>query len=476
MSRPAQTETICAIATPLGKGGLGIIRFSGPDALSIAGRCILLQKRPASPGRTRSEAGLDHLESHRVHHGWFVDPSTQEPIDEILITPMRAPRSYTREDVVEISGHGGPATLARMLEGCLTAGARLAAPGEFTKRAFLNGRLDLTQAEAVMALIHAESEAAHRLALRQLQGDVAVAIRSLREALLALLADCEAMLDFVEDGLTFSPMEQLRARLDHGRIRVAELLQSHRTGQLLCDGVRTIIIGRPNVGKSSLFNRLLHRDRAIVTPYPGTTRDLIEETMTIDGLPLRLMDTAGLRDSPDPIEQEGIQRARRSWEEADLVLMVLDGSQPLQPDDWSLITQLKNDNTIIVFNKIDISYPVDSATVISRFPTIPTIQISATQGIGCDQLKEAISRRLFEKAGDPSNRVIISQARHRQALQAAVESLDRAASAAQSGLSPEFIASDLHEAVHQLGSILGVKEAISDELLDQIFSRFCIGK
>jgi len=474
MTRSSSTETICAIATPLGIGAVGIIRLSGPDALSIIGK-IFSSHHGGPPGGGAAPT-IEHAASHTVHHGWMVDPASGEPVDEVLVTVMRAPRSYTREETVEISGHGGPMVLARTLELCLTAGARLAEPGEFTKRAFLNGRLDLTQAEAVMALIHAESETARRIALRQLRGDVADSIRAIRDALLVLLAQCEASLDFVEQGVEELPAERLAGRLDAIQQDLTILLKSAQAGELLREGIQTVIAGRPNVGKSSLFNRLLRKERAIVTPFPGTTRDLLEEMLVINGFPLRLIDTAGIRTTPDPIEQEGLQRAHRSVEDADLVLLVLDGSQPLQPDDWLLIDTIQINRTIIVFNKMDLCDPIDFALVSVRLPTVPLIKLSASSGAGCDQLKEQIGRLLTERTGGMAERAMISSSRHQQALTATADSIARARIAAADGLSAECIACDLNEAIRQLGGVLGVDGAFTEELLDNIFSQFCIGK
>jgi len=470
MTRFSSTDTICAIATPLGIGAVGIVRLSGPDALSIIGKIFAFQRGGVS------SSTLEHVASHTVHHGWMVDPASGEAVDEVLVTLMRAPRSYTREETVEISGHGGPMVLARILELCLTAGARLAEPGEFTKRAFLNGRLDLTQAEAVMALIHAESETAHRIALRQLRGDVADSIRAIRDALLVLLAQCEASLDFVEQGVAEPSADHFRHQLDAIYQNIETLLDSARVGQLLQEGIQTVIAGRPNVGKSSLFNRLLRKERAIVTPFPGTTRDLLEEMLVIKGFPLRLIDTAGIRTTPDPIEQEGMQRAHHSVEDADLVLLVLDGSQPLEPDDWLLINTINTNRTLIIFNKIDVCYPIDFSSVAARQPTVPLVKLSAVNGTGCDRLKEEIGRLLTERTGGMAEQAMISSSRHQQALMAAADSTARARTAVADGLSAECIACDLNEAISQLGSLLGLDGTFTEELLDNIFGQFCIGK
>jgi tRNA modification GTPase len=470
MTRLRSTDTICAIATPLGIGAVGVVRLSGPDALSVIRKIFSFQRSGTAP------SALEAAASHTVHHGWMIDPASGEPVDEVLLTLMRAPRSYTREETVEISGHGGPMVLARILELCLAAGARLAEPGEFTKRAFLNGRLDLTQAEAVMALIHAESETAHRLALRQLRGDVADSVRAIREALLVLLAQCEASLDFVEQGIAEPSSDHLRSQLDAIGRQIDALLESARVGALLREGIQTVIAGRPNVGKSSLFNRLLRKDRAIVTPFPGTTRDLLEELLVINGFPLRLIDTAGIRITPDPIEREGMLRAHRTVEDADLVLLVLDGSQPLQPDDWRLIDKINTNRTLIVFNKIDVCDPIDFDSVAGRQPTAPLVKLSATKGTGCDQLKDAIGRLLTERTGGMAERAMISSSRHQQALTATADSINRARTAVEQGLAAECIACDLNESIRQLGGLLGVDGTITEELLDNIFSQFCIGK
>jgi len=463
-------DTICAIATPLGIGAVGVVRVSGPDALSVV-ETIFAPRRRGGPSPTLADAP-----SHTVHHGWMTDPATGEPVDEVLVTLMRAPRSYTCEETVEISGHGGPMVLARILELCLSAGARLAEPGEFTKRAFLNGRLDLTQAEAVMALIHAESETAHRLALRQLRGDVADAVRAIRTSLLELLGQCEASLDFVEQGVAAPPSEHVRLQLDAIRRRLDVLVQSAQAGERLRDGVQTVIIGRPNVGKSSLFNRLLRKERAIVTPFPGTTRDLLQEMLLINNVPIRLIDTAGIRTSPDPIEREGIQRARRSTDEADLVLLVLDGSQPLQQDDWMLLDAINTNNTIIIFNKIDVCAPMDFTAVAGRHQTTSIVPLSASTGAGCEELLAQISRWLTERLGGSVERPMISSSRQEQALTAAMHAITNAQGAAANGMPAECLACDLNDAIRQLGGLLGVDGDFTEELLDNIFSQFCIGK
>jgi len=470
MTTARSTETICAIATPLGIGAVGIIRLSGPDALPIIETIFSLHQR--GPAR-HVFAGVA---SHTVHHGWLLNPVTGEPIDEVLVTVMRAPRSYTREDTIEISGHGGPVVLARILELCLTAGARLAEPGEFTKRAFLNGRLDLTQAEAVMAMIQAESEAAHRIALRQLRGDVADAVREISASLLDLLARCEASLDFVEQGVAEPAADDLTTQLDEIDRKLVRLLESAQAGELLRDGLQTVIIGRPNVGKSSLFNQLLQHERAIVTPFPGTTRDLLNEMVQINQIPLHLIDTAGIRTSPNPIEQEGIKRANRSKEEADLVLLVLDGSQPLQPDDWRLVDTIDTNKTLIVFNKIDLCDPIDLMAVANRYPAVSIIPISAVTGAGCDHLKERISHWAAERIGGITERPIISSSRQHHALTVAREYVVKAREAAADGLPAECLACDLNEAIRQLGGLLGAEGDFTEELLDNIFSQFCIGK
>src|SRR5919109_2654507 len=318
--RPTLDDTIAAIATPLGEGGLGVIRVSGSQALAIV-RTVF---------RDRHGRAVERLPSHRVRFGSMIDPCTGAKLDEVLVTYMRAPHSYTREDVVEISGHGGIGVMARILEALVKAGARLAEPGEFTKRAFLNGRLDLAQAEAVIDLIHAQTEASQRTALAQLEGRLSQAVTAMREDLLEVLAYIEGAMEFPEEDLELLPWETLLAKECAIETRISALLDTFHTGRVLREGVQVAIVGRPNVGKSSLFNALLAANRAIVTPIPETTRDVLEEVASLCGYPFRLVDTAGIHSSADPVEQEGIERARASLENADLVLLVLDGSEPLR--------------------------------------------------------------------------------------------------------------------------------------------------
>jgi tRNA modification GTPase len=457
-------DTIAAIATPIGEGGMGVIRVSGPQAVAIAR--TVFQDRHGHP--------VEDLPSHRVRFGSLIQPQTGAKLDEVLVTYMRAPRSYTGEDVVEISGHGGIGVMARILGAVVSVGARLAEPGEFTKRAFLNGRLDLSQAEAVIDLIHAHTEESHRQALAQLQGGLSRAIRAMREELLEVLAYVEGAMEFPEEDLALLPWETLRARAHALEAQVATLLDSFQSGRVLREGVQVAIVGRPNVGKSSLFNALLAANRAIVTPIPGTTRDVIEEVANLRGYPFRLIDTAGIRPSADPVEQEGIERARASLESADLVLLVLDRSEPLTVEDEAAMAAVQGKRVQVVLNKADLPPLLTAAEVQIRFPEWPKTAVSCKERQGLERLTEAMVAAVLHGQRPPREGPVVTRLRHWEALQRARQSLLQAYAAMEQRLSGEFIAVDLREALEWLGEIVGLN--YTEDLLDKIFSEFCIGK
>jgi tRNA modification GTPase len=457
-------DTIAAIATPLGEGGLGVIRVSGPQAMAIAQ--TVFQDRHGHP--------VKDLPSHRVRFGSLIHPQTGAKLDEVLVTYMRAPRSYTGEDVVEISGHGGVGVMARILGAVASVGARLAEPGEFTKRAFLNGRLDLSQAEAVIDLIHAHTEESHRQALAQLQGGLSRAIRAMREELLEVLAYVEGAMEFPEEDLALLPWETLRARVHAVEAQVATLLDSFQSGRVLREGVQVAIVGRPNVGKSSLFNTLLAANRAIVTPIPGTTRDVIEEVANLRGYPFRLVDTAGIRPSTDPVEQEGIERARASLESADLVLLVLDRSEPLTVEDEEAMAAVQGKRVQVVLNKADLPPLLTAAALQMRVPEWPKTAVSCKERQGLERLTEAMVAAVLHGQQPPRDGPVVTRLRHWEALQRARQSLLQAHAAMGQRLSGEFIAVDLREALEWLGEIVGLN--YTEDLLDKIFSEFCIGK
>jgi tRNA modification GTPase len=462
--RGTSDDTIAALATPIGAGGLGVMRVSGPQAVPIVCRVF----------RDRHGRAVEGLPSHRVRFGSVIDPRSGGKLDEVLVTYMRAPHSYTREDVVEISGHGGIGVMTRILEALVAGGARLAEPGEFTKRAFLNGRLDLSQAEAVIDLIHAHTEESHRQALAQLDGGLSQAIHAMREQLLEVLAYVEGAMEFPEEDLELLPWDTLLAKGHAVEAQIATLLDTFQTGRVLREGVQVVIVGRPNVGKSSLFNALLAANRAIVTPVPGTTRDVLEEIANIRGYPFRLVDTAGIRTSADPVEQEGIGRAHTSLESADLVLLVLDCSEPLTAEDEEAIAAVQGKRVQVVLNKADLSPLLTADELQMRFPEWPKTAVSCKERWGFEQLTAAMVEAMLHGQQRPREGPMLTKLRHWEALQHACQSLRRANDGMAQRLWGEFIAHDLREALEWLGEIVGLN--YTEDLLDKIFREFCIGK
>lgn len=456
----ADIDTIAAIATPPGEGGIAVLRLSGPQALEVARRVF----RPAG----RGQPAVDRSVSHVVHYGHIV--RDDQRLDEVLLTVLRAPRTFTREDVVEISCHGGVFVARQVLATVLAAGARLAQPGEFTRRAFLNGRLDLTQAEAITDLIHARTELALAAANEQLGGALSRRIQVIRSELLTLLAHVEAHLDFPDEDIAPDTREQLLTRLEASRAQMEALLATAREGQVLRRGIRVAIIGRPNAGKSSLLNELLGRDRAIVSPIPGTTRDTIEETANIRGIPVVFVDTAGLREATDQIEEEGIRRSRHAAGQAELLLHVLDRSQPLTPTDRLYLEEFSRATRLVVLNKADLPSLLEVPAAV-RAETVP---VSCRTGAGVEDLKEAIARRVWSAHTRPSRPEAAINARHEDALRRSVEAALRAREALTTDLPLELAAQDLRISLHAVGEIIG--QTTTEDLLDSIFSQFCIGK
>jgi tRNA modification GTPase len=463
-------DTIAAIATPQGEGGIGTIRLSGPRAGRILARVFV----PASGKPFDPES----LESHKLVYGSVLDPHTQERVDEALAVLMRAPHSYTAEDVVEIDCHGGVVPLQSVLSLCLREGARLAEPGEFTLRAFLNGRIDLAQAEAVLDVVRARTGEGLRLAVEQLGGGLSARVKGVRARLLHALAHLEATIDFPEDDVPPADVSpDLRAALDD----IRALIASATTGIVLRQGVRTALVGRPNVGKSSLLNALLRTERAIVTPIPGTTRDTLEEVANVRGVPLVLTDTAGLRseeDTEDPIERIGMDRTRRALQEADLALLVLDGSQPITSEDVSLVDEIKAiapPAWLAVVNKADLPQTLNMRTLQQLLGEAPFVEASAVRAGGTDDLEaELASIVLSGKAVPRPGETVVTSVRHRDALQRAHELVESALAASQEGAPSALLAVDLHSALNALGEITG--ETVGEDLLDEIFRNFCIGK
>lgn len=452
-------DTICGVSTPPGEGGIGIIRMSGNRAVELASKVF----------KAAGEKELKDLSSHALLYGNVFDPGTGDVIDEALVSVMRAPASYTREDIVEINCHGGMMPLWRTVNLLIGSGARQAEPGEFTKRAFLNGRIDLAQAEAVMDIIHAKTELSHRAANEQLMGGLSSEVSALRERILSIVAAVEAGIDFPEEEIETPAGNPLADEIRGVLHRVEDLISSHRYGRVLREGIATAIIGKPNVGKSSLLNSLLMQDRAIVTDIPGTTRDVLEEYLNIEGLPFRILDTAGIRHSHDVVEQEGVKRSLAVIGKADVVVIVLDGSQSLSSEDQRVLEESKGKTAIVVMNKRDLARKAEA-------PAWPeaVVEISCKTGAGLDGLRKYLVAFVQQGVVPPREHSWAVNQRHRTALEQAKASLDKALASTTEGLSPEFIALDLRDALDSVGLIIGATH--TDDILERIFRDFCIGK
>jgi tRNA modification GTPase len=455
-------DTIAAISTPPGAGGIGIVRISGPRALEIAKRLF-----------RRKRGGKTFL-SHRFYIGETFHPADSKILDEVLLVYMKGPKTYTREDVVEIHCHSGTVVLQEILQAVLFCGARLAEPGEFTKRAFLNGRIDLAQAEAVIDLIQAKTRRSLEIANRQRSGRLSQEIQAAQNKILDLLALLEAAIDFPDEDLPAVSRDSFGRSLREIRAVLEALLKTYAEGKLYREGLAVVIVGRPNVGKSSLLNSLLQEERAIVTAIPGTTRDVIEETLNISGIPLRLMDTAGIRHARDLIEEEGVRRTRERLSQADFVIWVVDGSEPLQREDLDILSQVRGKQSVIAVNKNDLPLAFPLEELEEKIPGIPPISISARTSSGIENLKNAIHRTIREGRSETSNGVLLSTLRHKQAIEKALQALNLAQESWSANLSAEFVAVDLQEAQAALGEIVGSHTA--EDILERIFNQFCIGK
>lgn len=451
-------DTIAAIATPLGEGALAVIRLSGVNALAVAERSF----QPAGKNSSKPTQAL----SHTIHYGKIIRHGRD--VDEVLLSVMRAPRTFTREDVVEITCHGGLLPAKLVLDTVLENGARLAEPGEFTRRAFLNGRMDLAQAEAVADLIHSRTELALAAANEQLAGKLSQRINRLRDDLIATLAHVEAYIDFPEEDIAEETREQLLKRLEMGVAFMDELLRTADEGQILRRGIRAAIVGRPNVGKSSLLNQLLGHDRAIVSPIPGTTRDTIEETANIRGLPVVFIDTAGLREAQDTIEIEGIRRSRATLETAELILHVLDASESLTRADEEFLAEFVDKKRILICNKMDLPARLH----------LPegnrTVRVCCLSGQGIESLKDAIKHVVWSGEIKTEMLQVMINSRHQDALNRARAATRRTIDAMRAELSLDLLAVDLRMAVNAVGEIVG--KTTTEDVLDSIFSQFCIGK
>jgi tRNA modification GTPase len=455
-----QEDTIAAIATAPGEGGLAVVRISGPDAEKIALRIFI---------RPNNRNGK--LRSHTLYHGRISDPKDAQPIDEVLLTIMRQPHSYTGEDVVEVYCHGGNFLVREILALIFTQGARQAEPGEFTKRAFLNGRVDLAQAEAVLDLIRARTATGAQLALNQASGELSKYVGELREELLDIMVQVEAAIDFPEEEIELLQRHRLVAKISALVTKINSISNSYEWGRLFREGATVCICGRPNVGKSSLLNALLGTDRVIVTPIPGTTRDVIEESLTLDGLPIVMWDTAGIRDTDDQIEKLGVELSRQHLEKADALVIVIDGSVELTPEDCALLRNIGAKKAVIAVNKSDLPIVVDLHSILEN-QEIKILATSAKSGAGIESLKRTLRELILGCANESP--VTVTNLRHRSELVRSAEGLTRAMETLNQGLPPEFAAIDMHDAREALEEIIGV--VCSEDILERIFSNFCIGK
>ncbi|RNC67688.1 MAG: tRNA uridine-5-carboxymethylaminomethyl(34) synthesis GTPase MnmE [Desulfuromonadales bacterium] len=452
-------DTIAAISTPVGEGGIGIIRVSGPASGAIARRIV----RHAMNG---------DLESHRFCYGSVIDPSTGDTVDEVMVVLMRAPRSFTREDVLEIQCHGGYLVTRRVLDAVLACGVRLAEPGEFTLRAFLNGRIDLVQAEAVIDVIRSKTEAALSLAQHQREGRLSERLGTVRDGLRHALALVEAFIDFPEDDVDPAAQAEIEAKSRQALGLIRELLSGFDEGRVLREGVSVLIAGKPNVGKSSLLNTLLQEKRSIVTSVPGTTRDIIEEVVNVKGLPLRMLDTAGIRETEDIVEREGVRLTLEKIPQADLVLFVLDGGRPFDDDDRMLLDALEGKRFIVVVNKSDLVLHLELPASLAG---VTQVAISTATGEGIVDLREAVFQAFIHGVAiDSREYVALSQSRHWDALAKAQECIQTFLANLAASQTLELLAVDLKDALHAVGEVTG--ETTPDDVLDLIFQRFCIGK
>ena len=455
-------KTIAAISTAMSESGIGIIRISGPEAMDVIARIY------------RSKGGkkkIKEVNTHTIHYGYICDG--EELIDEVLVMIMHAPRTFTGEDTVEIDCHGGVYAMKRVLETVLKNGAKIAEPGEFTKRAFLNGRLDLSQAEAVMDVIQAKNEYALKSSMEQLKGSVMRAIRKIRSDLIYEIAYIESALDDPEHISLDGYPQKLMKIVEKQEKEIHHLLESASDGKIIREGIKTVILGKPNAGKSSLLNLLVGENKAIVTDIAGTTRDILEEYITLHGITLRMIDTAGIRETDDVVEKIGVGRAKETAKDADLILYVVDSSTPLDENDEEIITMLDNRKAIVLYNKTDLDPVVKMDELKSRI-SHPVLPISAKEEIGIRELEEEIKNMFFGGSLTFNDEVYITNARHKEALQEAADSLKLVKNSIEMDMPEDFFSIDLMNAYESLGRIIG--ESVGEDLVNEIFSKFCMGK
>ena len=456
-------DTITSISTPMGEGAIGIVRLSGPQAIEIGDILYKGKKK------------LSEVETHTINYGHIIDPETNETVEEVMVSVLRAPKTFTREDIIEINCHGGILTINRILELTMTYGARMAEPGEYTKRAFLNGRIDLSQAEAVMDFIRSKTDRASKVAMNQIEGRLSDLIKKQRQSILEILAQVEVNIDYpeyddVEDATTDFLLEQSKRIKEE----INQLLETGAQGKIMREGLSTVIVGRPSVGKSSMLNNLIQDNKAIVTEVAGTTRDVLEEYVNVRGVPLRLVDTAGIRDTEDIVEKIGVERSRKALSEADLILFVLNNNEPLTEDDQTLFEVIKNEDVIVIINKTDLEQRLDVSELREMIGDMPLIQTSMLKQEGIDELEIQIKDLFFGGEVQNQDMTYVSNSRHISLLKQARQSIQDAIDAAESGIPMDMVQIDLTRTWEILGEIIG--ESASDELIDQLFSQFCLGK
>ncbi|MDU2308657.1 MAG: tRNA uridine-5-carboxymethylaminomethyl(34) synthesis GTPase MnmE [Staphylococcus epidermidis] len=456
-------DTITSISTPMGEGAIGIVRLSGPQAIEIGDILYKGKKK------------LSEVETHTINYGHIIDPETNETVEEVMVSVLRTPKTFTREDIIEINCHGGILTINRILELTMTYGARMAEPGEYTKRAFLNGRIDLSQAEAVMDFIRSKTDRASKVAMNQIEGRLSDLIKKQRQSILEILAQVEVNIDYpeyddVEDATTDFLLEQSKRIKEE----INRLLETGAQGKIMREGLSTVIVGRPNVGKSSMLNNLIQDNKAIVTEVAGTTRDVLEEYVNVRGVPLRLVDTAGIRDTEDIVEKIGVERSRKALSEADLILFVLNNNEPLTEDDQTLFEVIKNEDVIVIINKTDLEQRLDVSELREMIGDMPLIQTSMLKQEGIDELEIQIKDLFFGGEVQNQDMTYVSNSRHISLLKQARQSIQDAIDAAESGIPMDMVQIDLTRTWEILGEIIG--ESASDELIDQLFSQFCLGK
>lgn len=455
-------DTIAAISTPLGEGAIAIVRVSGDEALPIVERIFTGKK-------------LSEVPTHTIHYGHIKDPQTEQIIEEVMVSVMKAPKTFTKEDVVEINCHGGLVSVNKLLQLVLREGARLAEPGEFTKRAFLNGRIDLSQAEAVMDLIRAKTDRAMTVAINQMEGRLSNLIQKLRQELLETVAHVEVNIDYPEyDDVEEMTHSVLVEKVTYVQKEILQLLETAKQGKILREGIATVIIGKPNVGKSSLLNSLVQENKAIVTEIPGTTRDVIEEYVNIKGVPLRLIDTAGIRETEDIVERIGVERSKEFLQKADLVLFVLNNNEEWTEDDGRLLEVVAGKDVIIVINKTDLPSKLDGSKVDELAKKYPVVTTSLIEEMGIEQLEDAIAELFFQGSIEAADMTYVSNTRHITLLSQAEKTIGDAIDAIDNGVPIDMVQIDITRTWELLGEIIG--DAVHESLIDQLFSQFCLGK